>query len=91
MEVIIIKIKVLLIKLNKVTFIRKGFAEQMNVSVTSPSNPNATNPRAFPEDMKHLPIAKQVRPPGQFPENPFVPRGMHTIYRYDQIMVICIC
>jgi len=58
----------------------------MNVSVTSASNPNApTNPRAFPEDMKHLPIAKQVRPgpPAQFPENPFVPRGMHTLYRYD--------
>ncbi|XP_070497123.1 fap1 adhesin-like isoform X2 [Chironomus tepperi] len=61
-----------------------GFTEQMNVSVTSANNPNApTNPRAFPEDMKHLPIAKQVRPgpQAQFPENPFVPRGMHTLYR----------
>ncbi|KAL7043781.1 hypothetical protein ACKWTF_001660 [Chironomus riparius] len=61
-----------------------GFVEQMNVSVTSANNPNApTNPRAFPEELKHHPIAKQVRPgqQSQFPENPFVPRGMHTLYR----------
>lgn len=68
-------------------FFLKGFVEQINVPVTSANNPNApTNPRAFPEDMKHLPIGKQVRPggpQGQFPENPFVPRGMHTLYRYD--------
>lgn len=58
------------------------------VGPESPVQPPA-NTRAFPEDAKHLPPAKQLRPsvPGslpqaQFNENPFVPRSMHPgLYR----------
>lgn len=57
-----------------------GFVEQINAA--SSANPNQPSGRPFPEDMKSHPLAKQVRPSSaQFAENPFVPRGVHPLYR----------
>ncbi|KAG5674998.1 hypothetical protein PVAND_004939 [Polypedilum vanderplanki] len=73
-----------------------SFVEQMtgppSASAANSENPVQQTPpltnRAFPDDPKHIPVTKQLRPSnpatlGQppFNEHTFVPRSMHPLYR----------